>query len=188
MDTMIEINKLKIFNELKSVYRFNSVAKRKESSAEHTWSSMILADFFLTKFPEKIDRLKVYELLLYHDVVEIAAGDSPLHLVDDIKDKKKKEEKAASLLQKRLPIPLNDKFLKLFNEFEDQKTKEAKYAKAIDGLDAIIQELDYKKDWKGWTAKFLVGKKSHLFEDFPGLKGAFETILKFLIKNNYLDS
>jgi SAM-dependent methyltransferase len=31
-----------------------------------------------------LDKLKVYELLMYHDVVEIEAGDMPLHLNNDL--------------------------------------------------------------------------------------------------------
>ncbi len=74
-----EINKLKIFNKLKTITRSSSVDNRKESTAEHTWSALVLADFFLTKTNTKLNRLKVYELLMYHDVAEIYAGDTPLH-------------------------------------------------------------------------------------------------------------
>ncbi|MDO8499111.1 MAG: HD domain-containing protein [bacterium] len=185
---MDEINKLRIFNRLKSVYRSNSVNNRKESSAEHSWSCLILADFFLSKFPRPIDKIKVYELLMYHDVVEIEAGDTPLdpNLVSS--DQKEREERATELLQTMLPHPLNDRLLKLFNEFIKQETVESRFAKAIDVLDAEIHELDYKEDWKGWSEKFLVEKKAHFFEEFPELKRTFETILKYLIQNNYFDN
>lgn len=45
---MEDIHKLRVFNRLKTVYRRNSVGNRKESSAEHSWSCLILADFFLS--------------------------------------------------------------------------------------------------------------------------------------------
>ncbi len=184
---MEDIHKFRIFNKLKTVYRFNSVGNRKESSAEHTWSCLILADFFLSKTNYNLDRLKVYELLMYHDVVEIEAGDSPLH--PDIKrlDKFEKENKAITLLNETLPVPLNKKFVGLFSEFEEQKTPESKFAKAIDLLDAEIHELDHKKDWKGWSKEFLVDKKLKFFEEFPELKKVFYEILDYLIKNNYFD-
>ncbi|WP_457619098.1 HD domain-containing protein, partial [Lutibacter sp.] len=140
---MDDINKFRIFNKLKTVYRFNSVENRKESSAEHSWSCLILADFFLSKFNFNLDRLKVYELLMYHDVVEIEAGDTPLHPEVKRLSKSEKEKKAMELLHKDLPTPLNEKFVKLFTEFEEQKTLESKFAKAIDALDAVIHELDY---------------------------------------------
>jgi len=184
---MEDILKFRIFNKLKAVYRFNSVENRKESSAEHSWSCLILADFFLSKFDFNLDRLKVYELLMYHDVVEIEAGDTPLH--PEIKSlyNSVREKKAAELLHKNLPSPLNNKFLKLFTEFEEQKTLESKFAKAIDALDAVIHELDYKQDWKGWTEEFLINKKLKFFEEFPELKKVFFEILDYMKKSNYFN-
>ena len=185
MPSIKELNKLRIFNRLKSVYRLNSVDKRKESSAEHSWSCLILADFFLSKTKRKINRLKVYELLMYHDVVEIEAGDSPLHPGIKHLDKKEKEKKAVEILRKDLPFPLNSKFARLFKEFEEQKTIESRFAKAIDAMDSEIHEMDHKEDWDGWTAEFLKEKKAKYFEEFPELKKTFSTLMKYLIKNGY---
>ena len=80
--------KLRKFNELKSVYRTNSVGGRHESSAEHSWSCLILADYFLNLTKKKIDRLKVYDILIYHDVVEIETGDVNINDVEKHKKKK----------------------------------------------------------------------------------------------------
>ena len=171
-----DIQKLRIINKLKTTYRFSTVENRKESTAEHTWSAMIWADFFLTNTNTKLDRVKVYELLMYHDVAEIYAGDTPLHPEIKQTNKKEKELNAAQQLQKELPTPINNKFFSLFQEFEERKTPEAKFAKAIDALDAEIHELDYKEDWKGWTKEFLIEKKSHLFEEFPELKKILDLI------------
>ena len=184
---MEKINQFRVFNRLKTVYRFNSVENRNESSAEHSWSCLILADFFLSQMDSNLDRLKVYELLMYHDVVEIESGDTPLHPERNSLDKKEREKKAVESLKEMLPSPLNNKFIKLFDEFEEQKTLEAKFAKAIDALDAAIHELDHKQDWKGWTKEFLIEKKLNLLEDFPELKKSFNTILEYLIENNYLN-
>jgi putative hydrolases of HD superfamily len=162
---MEDIHKFRIFNKLKSVYRFNSVDDRKESSAEHSWSCLILADYFITKHKLSIDRLKIYELLMYHDVVEIETGDLPLHPDIARTDKKEKEKIAKKLLHDKLPEPLNDKFIELFTEFEEQNTKESRFAKAIDALEAEIHELDYKEDWKGWTEEFLRESKLKYIEE-----------------------
>ncbi len=186
---MEEINKFRVFNKLKKIYRFNSVDDRKESSAEHSWSCLILADYIISRFNIKINQLRVYELLMYHDVVEIESGDFILHPKKTInKDKKKIEKIASKKLAKKIPEPLNKKFLKLFSEFEEQKTLEARFAKAIDKLDAEIHELDYKEDWKGWTEEFLIDSKMKYFEEFPEIKEMFLEIIKFLRKNNYFDN
>ncbi len=81
---------------------------------------------------------------------------------------------------------LNTKFLKLFSEFEEQKTLESRFAKAIDAFDAVVHELDYKEDWKGWSEVFLVNKKLKFFKEFPELKKAFMEVLDYLRENDYL--
>ena len=187
----MELHQLRKFYELKNVERTARVGNRRESPAEHTWSALILADYFLSKMERerenKLDRLKVYELLMYHDVVEIEAGD--VNLLDEHtrKDKKENEMKAAHVLHKKLPSELGTKFLILFQEYEDGKTKEARFVKAIDALDAEIHELDYKEDWKGWTEEFLRKKKGPLMEEFPEMKKLFEESLKFCKKEGYFE-
>jgi putative hydrolases of HD superfamily len=190
-----EILKFKIINKLKSVSRMNSVDIRKESSAEHSWSCLILADYFLNKLSQdasklKIDRLKVYELLMYHDLAEIYAGDFPLSpALEHVKRKKMQplaELSAAKQLKKELPKHLADKYYLLFKEFKESKTSEAKFAKTIDILDAQIQEIDYKEDWKGWTKDFLLNnKRSKCFNKFPEIKKYFLELLDYYEEEGY---
>lgn len=185
---MKEILKFKEFNKLKKIYRMNSVGNRKESSAEHTWSSLILADYFLEKINLKINRLKIYEILIYHDVVEIQAGDTPLSpYQNNNQNKAEIELKAAKILKNKLPKLQAEKFYKLFLEFEEQKTIEARFAVAIDKLDAVIQEIDYKKDWKGWNKKFLLQKKEKYFIEFKEIHKEFLKIVKYLEKEGYFN-
>ena len=184
---MKELHKLRKFYQLKTVYRKNTVTGRKESSAEHSWSCLILADYFLSQMKEKLDRLKVYELLMYHDVVEIEAGDVCISDEKGRIGKKERELQAVQVLKKDIPNVLKEKFAALFHEFEEEKTREAKFAKAIDALDAQIHEMDYKGDWKGWPADFLQKKKGHLFEEFPELKETFQKLMEYLKKEGYFD-
>lgn len=184
---MEDLDKLRLFNKLKSVYRMNSVENRKESSAEHSWSSLILADYFLTRTKEPLDRLKVYELLMYHDLVEIKVGDTPLAPGVSRKEKEEKELLAAKELKKEIPQVLSEKYYALFEEFEAQITREAKFAKAIDRLDAQIHEADYKDDWNGWTKEFLVQKVAPTLEPFPELLDFFTAIVAYFEQEGYFD-
>jgi putative hydrolases of HD superfamily len=185
---METINKLRKFYELKNVERVNSVGKRKESTAEHSWSCLILADYFLTEMNDySINRSKVYELLMYHDVVEIESGDVCISDEAGRVGKKEREMQAMHVLVDHIPEKLGQKFVSLFNEFEEQKTREAKFAKAIDMLDAQIHEMDYKEDWKGWTEEFLRSKKQHLFEEFPLMMEVFEKVIGYLVKEGYFN-
>jgi len=186
-----ELLRFRVLLQLKSVERLLPVGVRKESSAEHSWSCLLLADFFLSILDLPLDRLKVYELLMYHDVIEIESGDSPLHPDKSYlryrSKKDEREEKAIGVLRERLPRSLQEKFVTLFSEFEARETPEARFAKAIDALEPILHGLDYKDDWKGWSVAFLREKKLPLFEGIPGLQDAFLELLDFLQVHGYLD-
>lgn len=189
MKELIEgIHKFRTFNKLKRIYRKNSVGDRKESSAEHSWSCLLLADFFLSKLDLNLDKIKVYELLIYHDVLEVESGDRPLQPnITLILHNQKDEDFFLEKLQKQLPRHLRNKFLSLYKEFKEQKTREAKFAKLIDSLDPIIHELDYKDDWVDWSKNFFIEEKLKYFKEFPELIPIFNEILDYLIKNNYFD-
>lgn len=185
---MESINKLRKFYHLKNVERACSVGKRKESSAEHSWSCLILADYFLNQMEDqKIDRLKVYELLLYHDVVEIETGDIGITEIEKRKGKKESEKKAVQKLKSEFPQLIGEKFSRLFNEFEEMETKEAKFAQAIDKLDAQIHELDYKDDWKGWTEEMLREFFEKSISEFKELKEVFEKLIIYVKEQGYFD-
>jgi putative hydrolases of HD superfamily len=185
---METINKLRQLYKLKEVERTAPVGKRKESSAEHSWSSLILANYFLDIMKEKLDKIKVYELLMYHDVVEIKTGDVCISDVEGRKNKHQQEFEASKGLRKEFPELLGNKFFKLFKEFSEQKTRESKFAKAIDSLDAEIHFLDYKEFWKGWTPEMVRKLKfKDNVKEFPEVEEAYEKVLEFATKEGYFN-
>lgn len=182
---MEELDKLRVLYKLKRVERANSVEERKESPAEHSWSCLMLADYFLSLGRSRLDKLKIYELLMYHDLVEIETGDINLLDGDKRTNKKEKEFQAMEKIKEKIPAKMKEKFVLLFKEFEEGKTLEARFAKAIDALDAEIHEMDYKEDWKGWTEEFLRKSKEKYFEGFPEIKKMFEETIKHCRKEGY---
>ncbi len=191
---MDQIHKLRKLYRLKNIERANTVLSRKESSAEHSWSCLLLADYFLSQVKnsqikedqdKNLDRLKIYELLLYHDLIEIEAGDIPIHHVEERKHKQEKEQKAFASIKEQFPEVLKEKFSRLFQEFEEQKTFEAKFARAVDRIDALIHELDYKKDWKGWNEAMVRQFYQEEIKDVPMIKAAFEKIISYAQKQGY---
>ena len=182
---MQEFTKIRTLYKLKSVYRYNSQENRKESVAEHTWSALMLADYILSKFSMKIDRLKVYELLMYHDIVEIETGDIPIHHEEKRKSKVENERKALKILKQKLPNEIAQKLEKLHEEFEESSAPEAKFARAIDKLDATIHELDYKDDWKGWDEAMLRKYHEKHMKEFPETQNIFEELVKLVKKKKY---
>ena len=181
----MDVLKLRLIYTLKTTYRDASCGDRKESSAEHTWSAMMLADYFLDKVEIPLDRQRVFALLLYHDLVEIEVGDTPIGPQHDEKGKDQREIQGAEALAQQLPM--GKKFLSLFKEFQEGKTPEAKFARAIDKLDATIHELDYKEDWKGWTEEFARAYHEPYFKDFPAIREASEQALVFCREQGYFD-
>ena len=183
------IHSLRAIYRLKNVERSNSVNTRKESPAEHSWSCLVLADFFMSRLASnknyRLDRLKVYELLIYHDLVEIETGD--VCLSDELRRKGKHEREHAAMQKLKKKLPNGDKIKKIFDEFEQGKTKEAQFARAIDALDAQIHEMDYKKDWKGWSAQFLIDKKRDYFEPFPEMQKIFDELILCLTNEGFFE-
>ncbi len=182
-----EIGALRVIYGLKKVYRHNSVGDRKESTVEHTFSSLVLADFLLHRYDFGVNKEKVSELLIYHDLVEVHVGDTPLHPGVDISGKGERERAAALGLLTGLPAQLASRYKELYEEFESQKTREARLARAIEQFDAEIHELDYKNDLKGWTERFLRESKENYFKGFPELERLFEEHVRYLRENGYFE-
>jgi len=119
---------------------------RVESDAEHTFSMAILALEIMSKEKLNLDELKVLKMTMYHELCEIDAGD---HVPQEvIKQEINKEEKyniekaCAERISRECNMP---EILTLWLEFEEGKTREAKFVKAIDKLDAVMQSKIYDK-------------------------------------------
>lgn len=125
---------------------------------------------------------------MYHDIVEIVAGDTPMQPSNIQVDKKELEMIASIKLADELPEAMKNKYLDLFKEYEEGETLEAKFAKCIDIMDASINFLDYKEMWhpKGWKSEHLRAKKKQYFEAFPKLNETWEELLQWTIQEGYL--
>ena len=151
---------LKVYNtyKLKGVVRnlINSYYDEKdnieysryETDAEHVYSALKLADFFLTNEPEfkDLDRLHCYELLMYHDDVEIITRDVCIFDIEARKTKEIEELNSIPELAKLYPKNISDKFIRLDKEARELITKESIFAKSIDKLDGINQAVIGIKD------------------------------------------
>ena len=126
---------------------------------------------------------------MYHDLVEIETDDVCISKQDkETKlSKQEKEALAAEKLKGEIPDTLKEKFYSLFQEYEENKTPEAKFANAIDKLDPFLHELDYKEDWKGWSEEFVRRKKEKYFEGFPAIKEVFEQAMSFANENSFFE-
>lgn len=178
------INCLLELEKLKLVERGLNVGDRKESSAEHSWSSMLIADILIDYVDEPLDRLKVLEFLLYHDVVEVYAGDAKFANAEEMKLKDQKEAESMKMILALMPK--STRFNNIIEEYELRETREAKYAKAIDCIDALIRKLndDNKVEADGFTLELIHSKYKPHVSRFDFIDELFEELIRKLIEKN----
>lgn len=141
----LEIDKLK--NVLRRTYVTES--GRAENSAEHSWHIVLMAVALSehSNFP-RLDVLRVIKMLLIHDVVEIDAGDTFGYDTAGHADKREREVKAAERIFGLLPPDQATDFRALWEEFEASETPEAKFALAMDRVQAVM--LNIAADGGAW--------------------------------------
>jgi putative hydrolases of HD superfamily len=169
-----EIDKVKYI--LRKTRLFNS--QRNENDAEHSWHLAIMALILSEHANEPVNILKVVKMLLIHDVVEIDAGD--IFLYDSILNHTNTlaEQKAAERIFGLLPHEQAKEYIAIWEEFEDSKTPEAKFARAMDRLEPLLQNVSNNGGtWKEFNVSYekVMGKKSVI-------KDGSETLWKFAKK------
>jgi len=186
---MHEIEKLNYLYRLKHVDRTAvGVKDREESTAEHTYSVLMLAEYFLPKIEQNLDEIKVRRMLLVHDIVEIESGDTYYYDEAAQIGKQEREQKAFEELLTKIPQELATDFKQLWYEFEENKTMEAKFCKALDKIDPIIHSAFSKRDWdiNNLTEERLRSKKEEYFKEFPAIQRAFDTWIVHGKQKGYL--
>ncbi|AWI89934.1 hydrolase [Methylobacterium sp. DM1] len=124
---------------LKAVLRQNRTVgeRRRENSAEHSWHLAMFA-LVLGDLAPGLDLGRVVAMLLVHDIVEVDAGDVPIHGAYDAAALALVEAAAAERIFGLLPEAQRDLFLGLWREFEMVETAEARFAKALDRLQPLL--------------------------------------------------
>lgn len=161
IDFIIEIDKIK--HIIRKTKLFD--ASRNENDAEHAWHFSLLALILQEYANDRIDVNKVIKMALIHDIVEIDAGDV---IAYDTKNRilaEEKERKAADRIFGMLPEDQRDEFITIWNEFEERKTPEARFAAALDRFEPILQnEMTNYCTWKehGITHSMLMKTNRHI--------------------------
>ena len=144
LDVILEIDKEK--NILRQTHL--SDHGRRENDAEHAWHMAIMAYLLKEYSNEPIDVAKVMIMCLIHDVVEIDAGDTYAYDAEGLKTQKAREEAAKERIYSLLPDDQKQDLQALFDEFEERKTPEAKFARALDNLQPLL--LNNSNDGGDW--------------------------------------
>ena len=138
-------------DKIKNIFRINHITDgtRRENDAEHSWHLCLLA-IILSEHAnyKELDLLKVLKMLLIHDIVEIDAGDAYVYDAAAKAAQHAKEVKAADRLFNILPDDQAKEYRALWDEFEERKTPEAKFAAGLDRLHPMLMNLHSQgKSW-----------------------------------------
>ena len=138
-------NKLK--NVIRTGWKYWAVeGERVESIAEHVFGTLMLA-VSIYAHSDKYEDLNIERvalMLALHETEEILIGDITMFDYDSVKTKKENGRKA---VEKLFEDSETDKFLKIIDEFESGKTKEAKFAYMCDKLEADLQAYIYRNNF-----------------------------------------
>ncbi|WP_057940126.1 HD domain-containing protein [Algoriphagus resistens] len=140
-DLLRQVAFIKEIDKLKYIQRktrlFNS--DRHENDAEHSWHLAMMAIVLASHSDKPIDVLKVVKMVLIHDIVEIDAGDTFIY--DSTKNHTNTEEEllAAKRIFGLLPAAQAEEFVAIWEEFEEGVTDDAKFAKAMDRFEPLLQ-------------------------------------------------
>ena len=130
LDFILEIDKEK--NILRQTHL--SGHGRRENDAEHAWHMAIMAYLLKEYSNEPVDITKVMIMCLIHDIVEIDAGDTYAYDTEGLKTQKAREDAAKERIFSLLPNAQKEELTALFDEFEEPKTAESRFAHVMDNF------------------------------------------------------
>jgi len=138
---------------LKTVSRQSWITgrSRHENSAEHSWHLALMALVLGKHAPAGTDLGRVMAMLLVHDMVEIDAGDLFLYAGTAAQERQEAAERAAAdRIFAILPGSQAAAVRALWDEFEERRTPEARFARALDRLQPML--LNMRTGGGTWVA------------------------------------
>ncbi len=181
-------------DQLKGVLRQSSIldGTRKENSAEHSWHLALMAQVLGGYAPPGTDLSRVTAMLLIHDLVEIDAGD--LFVYADATAQARQEaaeHAAANRIFALLPAGQGPGMRALWDEFEERRTPEARFARALDRLQPML--ANYYLGGGTWQAHGVqasqVLEKVALIEDgSPALGDFARELVESAVRQGFLSS
>lgn len=150
-----------------------------ENDAEHAWHMAIMCLLLGEYANEDIDLLKTISMILIHDIVEIDAGDTYAYDDEGKKSQRERELKAADRLFGLLPDDQGKKFRALWEEFEEGKTAEARFAHTMDNVQPAM--LNNSTDGKRWAKNKV--KLSQILERNKNTADGSKTLWEYSFDN-----
>ena len=124
----------------KNILRQSYIAdgSKREDDSEHSWHLALMAMILNEHSNKDIDLLRVIEMVIIHDLVEIDAGDTYAYDSSGNGTKRAREVAAAERIFNILPEDQAEFVRALWDEFEEGNTKEALFALSLDKIQPIL--------------------------------------------------
>jgi len=153
-------------------------AERFETVAEHIYGTQMLAFAINSEFELELDMGKVIFMLAFHELAESLLGDFPFET-----PREEKYEKELSAVEQILaPLGDGERVRKLWLEFENGETKEAKFARLIDKLESNFQIKFYEENGCTDLNKPRTGRYKQLCDE--GIAKGYKTFAKMWIEHD----
>lgn len=124
-------------------WKDKDVERPRDTIASHSLGASLLGWVLAEK--EDLDSDKIVKMLVMHDLImtyveDYTPGD------EEFDSKKEMEREAFDDLIEDIPEVIRDEFTSLFQELQNQETREAKIAKEADKLDTLLQARSYSQE------------------------------------------
>jgi putative hydrolase of HD superfamily len=180
-------------DRLKTVVRQNYLAdgSRRENTAEHSWHIAVMAMILSEHAAAPVNRARVLELLLVHDLVEIDAGDTFAYDTAGEKTKAAREQAAAERIFGLLPAAQAEHLRAAWDEYEANATPEARFALSLDRLMPMIHNaLTEGRAWQanGVTADKVRHRAESIARGAPALGALALELIASAVDSGFLAS
>jgi len=179
-------------DRLKGVLRQTMLAGpgRRENSAEHSWHLAVMALALAEHAPPGTDIGRVTAMVLVHDLVEIDAGDLFVYADEEQQARQAAAERAAAdRIFALLPPDQAAGLRRLWDEFEERRTPEARFARALDRLQPMLENLKVGGGtWQehGITADQVLAKVALIEDGSPTLGGYARDLVEGAVRDGLL--
>jgi len=177
---------------LKGVLRQTMLTRpaRRENSAEHSWHLALMAQVLGDHAPAGTDLGRVTAMLLIHDLVEVDAGDLFVYAsAADQARQEAAERAAADRIFGLLPADQGASARALWDEFEERRTPEARFARALDRLQPMLANIQADGGtWRehGITADQVLAKVTLIEDGSPELGRYARDLIERAVRDGIL--
>ncbi|RLJ01709.1 MAG: phosphohydrolase [Candidatus Aenigmatarchaeota archaeon] len=138
--------------KLKDIRRTGWVIKgveNPETVAEHTFRLALMSMIYGMKLGLNVE--KMVKMALIHDIGEVHTKDIPTRFNEDDQpvtnsEKRKLEEEGTKSVLSLLPKKLSEELFKLWFEFENKGSEEARLVHDLDKVEMVLQALEYRRE------------------------------------------